>query len=197
MATPHFRVHHFTHLHARARRAPPAGRGRGDGSDRAASYGVDFNNRPLATARTLTPGCSLSGRSAGILYPLAGRRRICRSGRHDGDGATKSYGVSKATSRENRRLDSTTPGCSLSGRSAGILYPLAGRRRICRSGRHDGDGATKSYGVSKATSRENRRLDSTTPGCSLSGRSAGILYPLAGRRRICRSGRHDGDGATK
>ena len=55
----------------------------------------------------------------------------------------------------------STPGCSLSGRSAGILYPLAGRRRICRSGRHDGDGATKSYGVSKATSRDNRRLDST------------------------------------
>ena len=169
--------------------------GRHDGDGATKSYGVSKATSRENRRLDSTPGCSLSGRSAGILYPLAGRRRICRSGRHDGDGATKSYGVSKATSRENRRLDST-PGCSLSGRSAGILYPLAGRRRICRSGRHDGDGATKSYGVSKATSRENRRLDST-PGCSLSGRSAGILYPLAGRRRICRSGRHDGDGATK
>ena len=64
----------------------------------------------------------------------------------------KATGSARQRAAENRWLD--PPGwLSLSGRSAGILYPLAGSRRICRSGRHDGDGATKSYGVSKATSR--------------------------------------------
>ena len=63
----------------------------------------------------------------------------------------KATGSARQRGADNRWLDPWL--LSLSGRSAGILYPLAGRRRICRSGRHDGDGAAKSYGVSKATRR--------------------------------------------
>ena len=53
-------------------------------------------NEPLATAGWISPGCSLSPAARPAFFiRWRGSRTICRSGRHDGDGAAKASGSAR------------------------------------------------------------------------------------------------------
>ena len=115
--------------------------------------------RPAENRWLISPGYSLSPAARPAFFiRWRGSRTICRSGRHDGDGAAKSYGSARQRPAENRWLD--PPGYSLSPAARPAFFiRWRGSRTICRSGRHDGDGAAKSYGSARQRGAENRWLD--------------------------------------
>ena len=117
--------------------------------------------RQRAADNRSTPGCSLSGRSAGILYPLAGRRRSA------GRGATMATARRKATGSARQRAAKTAvdpPGCSLSPAARPAFF-IRWRAAEESAGR----GATMATARRKATGSARQRAATT----------AGWISPLA------------------
>ena len=147
----------------------------------------------------LSPGCSLSGRSAGILYPLAGRRRIPPVGaprwrRRD----EELPGQQGNTDTDNRWLNPLAA-LSPAARPASS-YPVrraaeesAGRGARDRDRWRGGKATGSAQGNAALTTAGSDPLAALSP----AARPAFFIRWRAARRD-CRSGRHNvGDGAAK
>ena len=154
-------------------------------------------NEPLATAGWISPGCSLSPAARPAFFiRWRGSRTICRSGRHDGDGAAKATRVSKAMSRWQPLAG--YPLAALSLRPLGRHSLSVGEAAEQSAGR----GATMVTARRKLAGQQGNEPLATagwiSPGCSLSPAARPAFFiRWRGSRTICRSGRHDGDGAAK